>query len=89
MVIQTRKYKLKYRTSIIDISKREQKLILILSDNKLHSIREIRRYIGFVTDIGTSALIRKLNQRIKNEIRINLIIKKLDKYQIKQQIYIS
>ena len=89
MVIQTRKYKLKYRTNIIDISKREQKLILILSDNKPHNIREIRKYIGFVTDIGTSALIRKLNQRIKNEIRINLIIKKLDKYQIKQQIYIS
>lgn len=97
MVIETRINFLKHRTKRLELTDREKKLILLLSDNTYHRIKEIRKYVGYITDIQTRLLIRKLNKKTKESLNIKLVIKKenkqgitgLDKYQIKQQIYIS
>lgn len=97
MVIETKTNFLKHRIKRLELTDKEKKLILLLSDNTYHRIKEIRKYVGYITDIQTRLLIKKLNKKTKESLNIKLVIKKenkqgitgLDKYQIKQQIYIS
>lgn len=97
MVIETKTNFLKHRVKRLELTDKEKKLILLLSDNTYHRIKEIRKYVGYITDIQTRLLIKKLNKKTKESLNIKLVIKKenkqgitgLDKYQIKQQIYIS
>ena len=89
MIIDTKNYLLKYNLKKIDLTPRQLKIILLLSDNKTHNIREIRRYIKLVTDLGTTLEIKKLNQKIINLAKIKLILRAKNNYRICREVYIS
>ena len=89
MIIDTRNYLLKYNLKQISLQPREMKMILLLSDNKMHNIREIRRYLGLVTDLGTTIIINKLNQKMKNLAKIKFIMKRDNNYRIYREVYIN
>lgn len=97
MIIETRTNTLKHNLKRIELTDKEKKLILLLSDNSFHRIREIRKYTGFITEIQTRLLINKLNRKTKEKLNINIISKRtnkhgltgLDTYKINRTIYIS
>ena len=59
MVIDTRKNILKHNLKQMKLTDKEKKLLLFLSDNKPHTTREIRKYVGYLTDLQTSLFIRE------------------------------
>lgn len=91
MIIDTRKYILKYNLKRIELSQKELKLLLLLSDNKYHTIKEIRKYVGIVFEINTKKLIERINNKLKYQWRISLISKQKDKdrYKITGNVYIT
>lgn len=97
MIIETRTNTLKHNLKRIELTPKETKLILLLSDNEFHRIREIRKYVGFITDIQTRLLINKLNKYTKEKLNLKIISKRtnkhgltgLDLYKINRIIYIS
>ena len=97
MIIDTRTNTLKHNLKRIELTDKEKKLILLLSDNEFHRIREIRKYVGYITDIQTRLLINKLNKYTKEKINIHIVTKRtnkhgltgLDLYKIARTIYIS
>ena len=80
MIIDTRKNILKYNLKQTEINNKEKKLILLLSDNRFHSISEIRRYIGYLTNLQVRILINQINHRLKNAWRIKLVQYKKNKH---------
>ena len=91
MIIDTGKYILKYNLKRIELSQKELKLLLLLSDNKYHTIKEIRKYVGIVFEINTKKLIERINNKLKYQWRISLISKQKDKdrYKITGNVYIT
>lgn len=89
MIIDTRNYVLKHNLKRIELNPREQNIILLLSDNRNHNVREIRKYIKLITDMGTHIAIKRLNQKIVNETRLKLIMKNKDNYRIYKDVYIG
>lgn len=85
MIIDTKKQQLKYNLKEIELDRIEQKIILLLSDNKVHYASEIRKYAKC---IFLDSRINKLNQKIKNTANIKLITKRGRKYKIQREIYI-
>ena len=73
MIIDTRKNILKHNLKQTEINNKEKKLILLLSDNKYHSIGEIRRYLKYITNLQVRILINQINHRLKNNWRVKLI----------------
>lgn len=68
MILDIKKYKL----DSIELSLREMKLLLLLSDNMFHSTNECLEYC----DIFTSASITKIRDRVNKKFGKNIITNK-------------
>ena len=80
MVIDTRKNILKHNLKQMKLTDKEKKLLLFLSDNKPHTTREIRKYVGYLTDLQTRLFIRELNRRTKQELNLRVVCKRSNKF---------
>lgn len=59
MILNTRKYRL----SDIDLTKNEMKLILLLSDNKLHKMEECMEYLNVWGSVCVFRVIKSINKK--------------------------
>ena len=75
MILNAKNKTLRYNLKTLELTDKETKLLLLLADNKIHRISEIRKYLKYITDFQTRLVINGLRRKLMIKFHIYLIRK--------------
>ena len=78
MIVNAKNKTLQHNLKIIELTDKEVKLLLLLADNKIHRISEIRKYLKYITNFQARLVVKGLREKLMDRLHM-YVIRKVNK----------